>query len=121
MAATALTNAPARAGERLQHFLATAASAAAGFWLSMRNRRSVAKLLEWDERMLNDIGLTRHDVQSAMAIPAANDPSRHLAAFRSERKSSRKGEVVASGSLCRDAASRPTDRRGARVNAHPYY
>ena len=120
MAATALTNAPARAGERLQHLFATAFSAAAGIWMSMRNRRSVAKLLEWDDRMLKDIGLTRHDVTSAMATPAADDPSRHLAAFRSERKSSRKGEVVAPGSLYRAAASRPTDR-GTRVNAHPYY
>src|SRR5215469_8332120 len=35
-------------------------------WRLASNRRSVAKLLEWDERMLRDIGLTRGDVCSVM-------------------------------------------------------
>ena len=41
--------------------------ASRALWQAVRNRRSVAKLLEWDDRMLRDIGLTQSDVRSAMA------------------------------------------------------
>ena len=52
----------------------------------MRNRRSVAKLLEWDDHMLRDIGLTQSDVRSAMASPIADDPSYRLGAISGERR-----------------------------------
>ena len=42
----------------------------AALWRATQNRRSVAKLLEWDDRMLKDIGLTQGDVLSVMALPA---------------------------------------------------
>jgi uncharacterized protein YjiS (DUF1127 family) len=43
------------------------------------NRRSVNMLDEMDDRMLRDIGLTRGDVDSALAQPWHKDPTRMLA------------------------------------------
>lgn len=54
--------------------------------LAMRNRRQVAKLLDWDSRMLRDIGLTPGDVRSAMASPLGDDPSHRLGAMARERR-----------------------------------
>jgi uncharacterized protein YjiS (DUF1127 family) len=70
--------------------LVTAAAAvlgrAADFLRSVHNRRKVAKLLEWDARMLRDIGLTPGDVRSAMASPLGEDPSWRLDALARERR-----------------------------------
>ena len=43
-----------------------AAKVAGGAWVSWQNRRSIAALYAYDDRMLRDIGLTRHDLTSAM-------------------------------------------------------
>lgn len=58
----------------------------AAYWQSRRNRRSVAVLLEFDDRMLKDIGVTRYDVTSALASPARQDPSQRLASLSEERR-----------------------------------
>jgi uncharacterized protein YjiS (DUF1127 family) len=53
---------------------------------TVQNRRQVAKLLEWDSRMLRDIGVTQGDVRSAMASPLGEDPSYRLGAMARERR-----------------------------------
>lgn len=45
----------------------------------IRNRRDVKRLSELDERALNDIGLTRSDVDGALGGSIWRDPSRVLA------------------------------------------
>jgi hypothetical protein len=52
----------------------------------MQNRRSVAKLLSWDEYQLRDIGITQNDVQSALASPLGDDPSFRLGVMSTERR-----------------------------------
>src|ERR1700733_7094148 len=72
--------------ERLFEFVVTASTRVADLWRTTQNRRSVARLLEWDERMLRDIGLTRGDVCAVMALPAGQDPSYRLSELSSERR-----------------------------------
>jgi len=68
----------AGAGNRLLH-------AAADYLRTWQNRRQVANLLEADDRMLRDIGLTRGDVVGALAGPHDADPSHHLIRARGEK------------------------------------
>ncbi len=72
---------------RLLHLAGAGFARLAALWRAMRNRRSVARLLEWDDHMLRDIGLTPGDVRSALASPMADDPSYRLAAMSVERRS----------------------------------
>ena len=53
-------------------------------------RDAVASLLEHDDRMLADIGLTRHDVVAALSTAHREDASMALAQIRSERKRARR-------------------------------
>ena len=62
----------------------------AALWTAFRNRRSVARLLSWDEHMLRDIGLTQHDVRSALASRVNDDPMRQLGAFARERRAAQR-------------------------------
>jgi uncharacterized protein YjiS (DUF1127 family) len=82
------------AGERFIAFVSAAAANLAARWHAAQNRRSVAKLLEWDDRMLKDIGLTEGDVRSAMAAPAGQDPSLRLRALSSERRAAIRAEAL---------------------------
>ena len=77
---------PASAGERLLHLVQGGLARIAAVWRAARNRRSVGKLLDWDSRMLNDIGLTPGDVRSALAAPIGDDPSYRLGVFSVERR-----------------------------------
>jgi uncharacterized protein YjiS (DUF1127 family) len=72
--------------ERIVVAAATALARIAGTWRAMRNRRAVAKLLEWDSHMLRDIGLTSGDVRSAMSGPLTEDPSYRLGVLSVERR-----------------------------------
>ena len=85
--------APATPGERLQLMVEAAFVRVAGFVRAARNRRSVAKLLEWDERMLRDIGLTTGDVHAAMALRVSEDPSQRLEALSAERRAAIRAEA----------------------------
>ncbi|MBN8996804.1 MAG: DUF1127 domain-containing protein [Rhizobiales bacterium] len=87
------STAPATTGERFQLFLEAAFGRAVGIVRAARNRRSVAKLLEWDERMLRDIGLTPGDVHAAMALRVSEDPSRKLDALSAERRAAIRAEA----------------------------
>ena len=64
-------------------FFGMATSNARRVW---RNRKTVADLANLDDRALRDIGLTRADVRSALAVPAGGDPSRQLASLVAERR-----------------------------------
>ena len=87
------STAPATPGEKL-HFLVEAALVrVVGYVRAARNRRSVAKLLEWDERMLRDIGLTPGDVYAAMALRVSEDPSQKLEALSAERRAAIRAEA----------------------------
>ncbi|HZP19561.1 MAG TPA: DUF1127 domain-containing protein [Bauldia sp.] len=86
MVTTELGARPAGAGEKLQHFIEAAFTHAVQMWRAARNRRAVAKLLEWDDRSLRDIGLTVSDVRGAMAGRLGEDPSSRLASLSSERR-----------------------------------
>ncbi|NRG19897.1 DUF1127 domain-containing protein [Rhizobiales bacterium] len=59
---------------------------AAHMWNAHRNRRQIAKLLEMDDYMLADIGVSRGDIQSALMGDVFEDPSSRLAAMRGGRR-----------------------------------
>ncbi len=87
MATTDITH--IEAGQRsgaVRHAVVDAAARVAAFWSAVRNRRSVGRLLAWDERMLRDIGLTHSDVYSALTAPLHDDPSYRLSAISAERR-----------------------------------
>lgn len=86
MATTELTQSTAGAGEKLRRIVGAGLARLAALWRAARNRRSVARLLEWDAHMLRDIGLTPGDVHSALAAPMGDDPSYHLGAMSLERR-----------------------------------
>lgn len=48
---------------------------------STRNRRAVKSMLELDDRMLRDIGVTRCDVHNALAARFDEDPAYRLTIF----------------------------------------
>jgi uncharacterized protein YjiS (DUF1127 family) len=55
----------------------------------LQNRRAVLALLDWDDRALRDIGLTRADVRLALGLPFMEDPSARLQAWALERRAAR--------------------------------
>ena len=101
------------AGERFLAFAAGVAAHVAAVWRAAQNRRSVAKLLAWDERMLKDIGLTEGDVRSAMAVPASEDPSQRLRALSVERRAAVRAEALER--LSRGAEFDPNRRRRRKL------
>lgn len=60
---------------------------------ALRDRREVMHLAEFDERMLKDIGLSRSDVDSALAEPLFHNPSWVL--VRSAERHTRAERAVA--------------------------
>jgi uncharacterized protein YjiS (DUF1127 family) len=50
----------------------------AGLAKALKHRREIINLAEFDERMLKDIGLTRSDVDGALAEPLFHNPSQVL-------------------------------------------
>ena len=45
---------------------------------SWKDRRQIATLVDFDDHMLSDIGLTRRDVREALELPFSHDPGREL-------------------------------------------
>lgn len=66
-------------------------------WRAMRNRRSVSQLLDWDARMLEDIGLTRGDVLAALDGPLGDDPARRLSTISRGRRAELGERLVLAG------------------------
>ena len=93
MVTTAFRQEPAPLGERLVSLLFSAATRLVHAWQAARNRRAVAKLLQWDARMLRDIGLTQGDVAAVMALPRGVDPSRRLRFLSVERRAAVRAEA----------------------------
>lgn len=56
------------------------------YWRAWRNRRAIAELMALDAYELSDIGVTRGEVASALALPLSQDPSTHLAEGIAERR-----------------------------------
>ena len=54
-----------------------------------QSRAAIEGLLAHDDRMLDDMGLTRQDIINALSCPAQDDPSQHLARTRRARRLSR--------------------------------
>jgi uncharacterized protein YjiS (DUF1127 family) len=75
---------------------------------AIANRSSVNTLAAMDDRMLRDIGLTRGDVESALAQPWHKDPSRVLTVRRIENRVRRMSAPVA-------ASKRDVDLEQRRV------
>jgi hypothetical protein len=50
------------------------------------NRGDVLRMLDMDDRMLRDIGITRADITSSLAGPYSCDPSTRLRIFAVERR-----------------------------------
>lgn len=73
-------------GERVQRVFAVSAARVAAVWRAAKNRRAVNGLLDWDDRMLRDIGLTQNDVRAALSGRLAEDPSPQLQLLSSERR-----------------------------------
>ena len=94
MATTELTHVePTSVGEHIRRVVAVSASRVAAVWQAAKNRRSVGRLLELDDRMLRDIGLTQGDVRSALATPVDEDPSARLRFLSSERRSALRAQA----------------------------
>ena len=68
----------------------------AGRWLAdaWRHRRDAATLAAFDDRMLADIGLTRCDLNDALAQPLWRDPTAVLARRYCERRRGRRAVAV---------------------------
>jgi uncharacterized protein YjiS (DUF1127 family) len=78
-----------RVGQSFVHAGNTILRAAYSLWRSWRSRREVELLLEADDHMLRDIGLTRGDVIGALAAAHDTDPSHHLIRARAEKRRAR--------------------------------
>lgn len=60
------------------------------FVKAVANRRALAQLGEFDDRMLKDIGLSRSDLRDASAGPLWQDPTSVLVVRAVERRASRR-------------------------------
>jgi uncharacterized protein YjiS (DUF1127 family) len=78
-----------RMGDLLLHGAYRIWSMSARLWRAWEGRRQVRYLLEADDRMLADIGLSRYDVVGSLSAPADVDPSHLLIRARHERMASR--------------------------------
>ena len=79
-------SAPAGAGTKLRRLAEAGLFRLVALWRAVKNRRAVVRLLEWDDHMLRDIGLTQGDVRAALAWPVTDDPSYRLGATSLERR-----------------------------------
>jgi uncharacterized protein YjiS (DUF1127 family) len=107
------TTEPASVGARFRQIVEGRLAAIARVWQAARNRRRVAKLLDWDDHMLGDIGLTKGDVYSAMVAPLGEDPSRRLSVLSVERRAAIRAEARERLAI----AKRPSPARRNRVVA----
>jgi uncharacterized protein YjiS (DUF1127 family) len=112
------TERQATAIERVFGVAITVSAWVADVWRMARNRRSVAKLLEWDERMLRDIGLTRGDVCAVMALPSGQDASYRLSELSGERRAAIRAEARERAGLM--APMQRDARRSAALRSKSY-
>ncbi|WP_181705975.1 DUF1127 domain-containing protein [Chthonobacter rhizosphaerae] len=70
----------------------------AGLWLvrivsAEIDRRRTFALLEMDDRMLTDLGISRGDVHQALSSEAGEKPSQRLADLRAAQISARRAQI----------------------------
>lgn len=84
---------------------------------AMENRRHAQELASWDARALKDIGLTKGDLDGALALPLHRDPTEFLSHVAAGRKPLPRRSVAVKGT------SRPPamhqDRLGTLPSAEP--
>lgn len=118
------TTTPASTGEKLAHVALSAGEQVAKLWRAVKNRRSVAKLLDWDDRMLRDIGLTSSDVRAAMSGPAREDPSLRLGTLSIERRAAIRAEarerLAFTGAVCSKSDKAASLGRGGVTRFYPF-
>lgn len=81
MATTAFTHFEPRSASLVRRIAEGCGAFVAAIARSARNRRAVRGMLELDDRMLRDVGVTRTDVQQALAARFDEDPAYHLTIF----------------------------------------
>lgn len=69
----------------LTHTLHVIFAAPLRWWRHYQDRRAMMELAALEDRMLDDIGVTRDDVYSALTVNDGNDPSWHLRMRANER------------------------------------
>ncbi|SDQ77643.1 DUF1127 domain-containing protein [Pseudovibrio sp. Tun.PSC04-5.I4] len=70
----------------LAHTLHVLAALPLKLWRHYNDRRAMVELARLEDRMLDDIGVTRDDVYSALSVGDGKDPSWHLRIRASERR-----------------------------------
>jgi uncharacterized protein YjiS (DUF1127 family) len=100
---------------------ATAQRALGQVALAWRRRNDAATLASFDDYMLRDIGLTRGDLQDALAEPLWRDPTAVLVRRQSERRACRRkiaatAERHAAPSIVPDPGCSPGEPRVRRTH-----
>lgn len=82
-------------------------------WRAYRGRRALRTLIEADDRMLRDIGVTRDDVRWALDAPATQDPTTYLRLRAVSRRAAERSELreAAAARTQAPAAIEPTPTR----------
>jgi len=68
-------------------------SALARGYQARQSRLTIERLLTYDDRMLDDMGVTRSDIELALTVPINQDPAVELAAIRTERRQASRRSV----------------------------
>lgn len=100
-----------RARQALQRLAAAAVRGAQKVGAVMQHRRDAAVLAGFNDRMLADLGVTRGDLNDALAEPVWRDPTAVLARRVSERRAARRYPGWPWGALDRDARQDPSRPR----------
>ncbi len=82
------------------------------------NRRAARELLEWDDRALKDLGLTRSDVRGALALPLSEDPTLALSLIAAGGDS-RSRRAPSTDRMAPPIPAAAQDRRGILPSAQP--
>ena len=77
--------APAASG-RLALGATTLARAVAAYARNALRRRRIKRLVDLDDHLLDDIGVTRHEVEIATRLPFTHDPTVELRRLAEERR-----------------------------------
>ncbi|MBB5752162.1 hypothetical protein [Prosthecomicrobium pneumaticum] len=81
------------------------------FLRAWKNRRELGRMLEWDSRMLADIGVTEGDVRSALASASDEDPTLRLNHFAIERRAASRAHALDRRGLAADLRARGVSTR----------
>jgi len=66
--------------------IASLKGALSQIYRARQSRLVIERLLTYDDRMLDDMGVSRSDIELALTVPMNQDPAAELAAIRSERR-----------------------------------